>query len=153
MMSKLFKTLQSSHSHVGCVSTLVLSIWHHFFGLLECRPWKMISSFLKFICICFPVKSKLCWSASRSAGVFKESNGRKEGPSRVGVSTLYNMLFSLNKDMVIKQFSYIVICLPVLLYYLYLKGILDLEHFNQIDVLRSTPLELGSNLVLPVGGR
>lgn len=55
--------------------------------------------------------------------------------------------------MVIKQFSYIVIRLPILLYYLYLKGILDLEHFNQIDVLRSTPLELGSNLVLPVGGR
>ena len=55
--------------------------------------------------------------------------------------------------MVIKQFSYIVICLPILLYYLYLKGILDLEHFNQIDVLRSTPLELGSNLVLPVGGQ
>ena len=153
MMSKLFKTFPSSHSHVGCGSTLVLSIWHDFYGLLECRPWKMISFFLKFICICFPVKSKLCWSASRSAGVFKESNGRKEGPSRVGVSTLYNMLFSLNKDMVIKQFSYIVICLPILLYYLYLKGILDLEHFNQIDVLRSTPLELGSNLVLPVGGR
>ena len=143
MMSKLFKTLQSSHSHVGCVSTLVLSIWHHFFGLLECRPWKMISSFFKFVCIFFPVKSKLCWSASRSAGVFKESNGRKEGPSRVGVSTLYNMLFSLNKDMVIKQFSYIVICLPILLYYLYLKGILDWEHFNQIDVLRSTPARVG----------
>ena len=62
------------------------------------------------------------------------------------------MLFSLNKDVVIKQFSYIFSCLPIQLY-LYLKGILDLEHFNQIDVSRSTPLELGSNLVLPVGGQ
>ena len=62
------------------------------------------------------------------------------------------MLFSLNKDVVIKQFSYIFRCLPIQLY-LYLKGILDLEHFNQIDVSRSTPLELGSNLVLPVGGQ
>ena len=49
------------------------------------------------------------------------------------------MLFSLNKDIVIKKFSYFVICLPILLYYLYLKGMLDLEHFSQIDVLWPTP--------------
>ena len=79
--------------------------------------------------------------------------GGRKAPQGLVSLHYYNMLFSLNKDMVIKQFSYIIICLPILLYYLYLKGILDLEHFNQIDMLRSTPLELGSNLVLPVGGR
>lgn len=73
--------------------------------------------------------------------VFSRSRmgGRKAPQGLVSLHYNYNMLFSLYKDIIIKPFSYIFICLPILLYYLYLKGILDLEHFNQIDVLWPTP--------------
>ena len=65
--------------------------------------------------------------------------GRKAPQGLVLPHYIIIMLFSLNKDIVIKKFSYFVICLPILLYYLYLKGILDFEHFNQLDVLWLTP--------------
>ena len=81
------------------INPLTCRVWFHFsFEHLTSFLWTIKVSTMendKFspffnLCICFPVKSKLCWSASGSAGIFKESNGRKEGPSRVGVATLHN---------------------------------------------------------------
>ena len=49
---KLFKTLQWNHSPAAPGSTWVLNIlWRHFYGIWECRPWKIVVDLLNLFTI------------------------------------------------------------------------------------------------------